>query len=138
MSKHQPSGQYYTDLKKKLLDSAMEPDKVDALMELIELRDKMEEQGFLPPYYPRGTIRFFGFKRPEEKGEPMSGLYFQPPLSHEDRLEVLEHFKDIPDQIPWRSLGTRAEILSAYHAKGLTPPKEILKGGCGDASCHSC
>gem|GEM_PF-3874748 len=111
----------------------------DTVIELLRIRDELRDKfGDFPSYFPHGTIRFLKFSRPEERGNPLGGLLFSSSLNDSDRIEIIEYFGKNPDTIPWKSLGTRAQIISACKATGVEVPQAVLASGCGDSSCPHC
>ena len=137
MSPELYSDEYYEEIRQDFLKLGS-PDSADAVVELFRIRDKMMQNSYLPPYYPRGAMRFQKFSRPEEYGNPFGGLLFSYSLSDADHVEILEYFGKDPKIIPWNRLGTRAQIIRACKITGVEVPLDIIAVGCGNPSCTDC
>lgn len=95
------------------MPKALDPKVIE---ELIRLRDEMQERNPLPPYYPRGTIRFVKVVRPEESGNVLAGTLFPFPMSQKDAVEAEKLCKEYG--------------ISLQDHQKWTPPSSC---GCG---CH--
>jgi hypothetical protein len=137
MSKEFDREKYYIELKQDFLKRGS-PELAEALTTIIRIRDRIQDEGILLPYYPYGSKRFIKLIRPEEDGNPFGGLLFPMSLSDGDRVEIIEYFGKNPDIIPWESLGSCTEIIRACKATGMEVPQEVISSRCGDSSCPHC